>query len=115
MSLLEDLISAMTALAGLTGKNGHIYKTSEEPGIVLVTVQQATKDLRGINKDAIHRPFQLKLFAKDQTTQDTFLNLMKAAVKKAITNGFWDWDDEQPDYKEVRRNIILFGHQMKVE
>ena len=72
MSLLDDLITAITALAGLTGVNGHTHSTSEKPGIVLVKTGVSNNQLEGLSSDEIVRPFELKLFAKDQTDQDTF-------------------------------------------
>ena len=115
MALLDSLITTITALTGITAYNGHIKKGSEKPGDCLVTVQKSNMMTEGIDKDEIERPFQLKLYAKDQATQDTFVGLIKTAVNVGITSGFWKIYDEGPDYTESRRNLILFGKQVKVE
>ena len=114
-ALLDSLISTISALAGITAYNGHVYKGSALSGTVLVTVQRNTPILEGLAKDEVERPFQLKLYAKDQTSQDTFLGLIKPAINVGITDGFWKIYDEVPDYTESRRNIILYGKQIKVE
>lgn len=116
MSLLEDLISAITALAGLTAYDGNIYKSSEIPGDVLITLQTKIILLKGVSKDEVSRPFRLKLYAKDQTTQDTFVGLIKGVTHRvAKTDGYWEIEDETTDYTDTRRNLVLLGRQVKVE
>lgn len=115
MSLLDDLISAITGISGLTGKNGHVYGTSDVPGVVLVTEGQSKIIEEGLTSNVVERPFELKLFAKDQSTLDTFFTAIKGAINKSITNGFWKIYNEEPDPTEIRRNLIISGKQVKIE
>ena len=115
MSLLTDLTTAITAIVGLTGVDGHLYKAKEGYGVVLVTILPPNTLIEGIDSDEIERPFQLKLYAKDEATQITFEAAMQAALNKAITNGFWKIYPGEPDYTESRKNLVILGKQVKVE
>jgi len=115
MSLLTDLVTAITALAGLTGKNGHIYKNAEVSGNVLITVKNSLPLIKGIDKSAIERPFNLHLICDTQAHQDTFMALINTAINTAITDGYWEKLSEDPIYTESRYNLNITGRQVKVE
>ena len=115
MSLLTDLTTAITTIAGLTGIDGHVYKNQEGYGVVTVTLGNPTTLIEGLAKDEIERPFTLRLYAKDEATQITFEAALQAALNKTITSGFWKIYPGEPDYTESRRNLRISGKQVKVE
>ena len=115
MSLLEDVITECNAATGITAKDGHVYKGATDSGYALVTVQPKRIILEGLGGDEVERPFQIKIYAKDQTTQDTLVAAVKTKINVAITGGYWKIYEEAPDNTESRKIITLFCKQNKVE
>lgn len=116
MSLLTDLTTAITAIAGLTGLDGHVYKSQEGYGVVTVKVMDPVVLVEGISSDEVERPYELRLYAKDEATQATFETALQAALNKTLAGGgYWKIYPGIPDYTEKRRNLLIQGKQVKIE